>query len=151
MPKIISDLTKQSIKKAIRAGDRTLEKIAEQYQVSIGTVRRLAKEMPEREAVRVVQQQAIAQHLTTTIAGAPFDMNAILITAINDLAAEMPKTSGKSKEGVGAAIGRLSDLLRKYNPQTERELALLAIAIPNFDPQVFAKELRALIEQRAVG
>lgn len=144
----IPELTQQAIKRAYMNREGSKNAIAKRFGVSESSVKRIVKDLGP---ALVVTQNAIANHVAETVKvhGLAIDTDQLLVTAINDLSAEMATVPAKSKEGVATAIARMIDMWRKYHPMTMHELVDLAIATPGFDPREFAKLLRERYESKA--
>ena len=150
MPAPIPPLIRKQIEKAFLRSEGSLEELAKRFNVSVPTVRRITKgSKVARDAAEYVVGTAIADHVSGTIAlsGVAINFDDFLSTAITDLANAGKSTDAKSKEGVLSVMLKALELYRKYNPLTMSELADLAIATPNFNPQEFAKLLREKSER----
>jgi len=82
------------------------------------------------------------------VSAAPSEFNpdALLQAAILDLAAALPECQVKSKESGAAAMSRLIEGWRRFNPLTMEEFVELALNTPNFSAREFARLLRERLD-----
>ena len=156
MPKPISDLVRQQIKREIKKDPKADKAaIATQYGVSIGTVKRLAKEVKDTEIpgsvqqvkVRAATQNAIAKLSDTDGGLKGADFQNILITLLTDLTENLSSASIKSREGAARAAVELMKCHREFYPPTMEDLIDQLLGLPDFEPVEFAKRLRARYDQ----
>jgi hypothetical protein len=147
MPQKTDELTLAKIKRAYLAGEGSLEALAKRFNVGERTVKRFASEQ-DWNALKKARGVVVNQMLPDR-AGAVggCDTDAMLLTAIQDLAASIPGVPVKSKESGAAAMAKLIEVWRRFNPMTMDELVDVAIAIPNFEPREFARLLRERMER----
>ena len=146
----LPEFLKKQIERAYLNREGTKPEIAKRFNVSLSTVERVTRgKSAIREAAEHVKGSAIADHVSETIAlsGVAINFDEFLTTAIKDLANAGKAADAKSKEGVLSVMLKALELHRKYHPLTMSELADLAIATPNFNPQEFAKLVREKSER----
>jgi hypothetical protein len=147
MPQKTDELTLAKIKRAYLAGEGSLESLAERFGVGVRTIKRFASEQ-DWNALKKARGVVVNQMLPDrAIASGDCDTNALLLAAIQDLAASMPGVPVRSRESAAAAMGKLIETWRRFNPMTMDELVDVAIAIPNFEPREFARLLRERMER----
>jgi hypothetical protein len=150
MARKTDELTIAKIKKAYLAGEGTLTTLAQRFKVGERTLKRYSSEQNWeglRAARGTVMDGALRDRLQ--VAPAEFDPDALLLTAIQDLAAALPDVPVKSKESGAMAMARLIETYRRFHPMTTAELVDLTLSLPNFDPREFAQSLRDRVERGA--
>lgn len=140
MPKGIDDLIRQRIKKDLAGKNGTKQQIADRHNVSIGTVKRLAKEIKPVTTVVEASTAAIARSVVAGGAVEDLDYGTMLKTLIKGLETAFEKAEPKSKEGVA---GRLIEAMDKYREMmTMRQAIRWVINLPDFDPAEFTRILK---------
>lgn len=142
----ISDITKQGIKRAWKAGEGSYGDLSARFNVPVGSIKRITKGIPKGSTtVDAVIEGAIATN-TAIAAGASIrigdlDLTNILQTGIKDLTDEMGKTPPTSKEGMANAALRWMECWIKLHPPTLEQAIENLLDRPDFDPQVFREVL----------
>jgi hypothetical protein len=136
-----------SLKRAYLNGEGSLAALALRFHVGERTVKRLSSE-GGWEALRLARGTVVEGAVRDRLQAAPseFDRDNLLLVAINSLFSDVQNIPAKSKEGAASAMVRLIELYSKFHPMTMRELADIAIAIPNFNPREFARLLRERLD-----
>lgn len=153
MAKEIPELIRRSIRNAYLNREGSVAAIAKRFNVSTGTVKRICKGLDVvRDAAAQSSPESLVRNVQA-IAGLPLDTDQIMRDAIQKAADAIAGEEVKFKTGEGtlSAVAKMILVYRQYNPLTMEEAADIILAIPNFDPQRFAKILRAKIEQRTAG
>lgn len=147
MPAPIDEIKRKAIRRTYASGTQTIADIAKQFNVGRRTIERLCKDLREQKDVESIAVEVAIQK--TVAVARSVNPDEMLLTVINDLCGEVTAVSGKSKEGLARSLISALEMYRKWNPPTTSELVDLAIAIPNFDPAQFARELRERLERSA--
>lgn len=153
----ISDITRGQIKKRIKeqpGADKGA--IAAEFRVSLGTVKRLAKEVKDAQGVppasvhkakvRAATKAALGKLPDKGAISAP-DFRQILVTLLEDLSTATSEAPVKSREGGARAAAELMRCYREFYPPTIDEAIDHLLTLPDFDPLEFARRLRARYEQ----
>ncbi len=136
------------LKRAYLAGEGSLAALALRFHVGERTVKRLSSE-GHWESLKLARDTVMEGALSDRLHAAPTEFNPddLLLTAIQDLAAALPNAEIKSKESGAAAMARLIETWRRFNPMTMGELVDLAMSIESFDPREFARLIREQVEK----
>ena len=136
------ELIRRGIQRELKKG-KGKQAIAEQFSVSLGTVKRIAKETDLTAADPVDQlERAIA-----SVTAGRFDLISTLEVLINNLETRMADAQVKSYEGAASAICKVAELHRRYKPLTLDEGIDLLLDIPGVSPQAIARRLRERLEE----
>ena len=136
----IDDLIRQRIKKDLAAKNGTKPEIADRYGVSVGTVKRIAKELKPVTDVADNMAGAIAQGAIRVGEIKSLNYGQYLEDMIEDLARVLPAAEAKSREGVA---GRLMEALKAHREFMSMEQAVdWLLALPDFDPVEFTNLLK---------
>jgi hypothetical protein len=148
MARKTDELTIAKIKKAYLAGEGTLEALARRFGIGERTLKRYSAD-GNWEALKQARGAVVDEALRDRLQSVPTDFNpdALLLTAIRDLAAALPDVPVRSKESGAAAMAKLIETWRRFNPMTMDDLIDCALDIPNFEPLEFAKRLRQRMER----
>lgn len=163
MPRKLNDLEKQQIRRAWALGDISPEKLAEQYGVSVPTIRRAYKGVVKGSAREIRQQAAEAiadaagkardtlnnedvSKVASDISGEDFFalLKEVSHTALTK-GKDLPFNSGG--EAISAGIRGLQ-ALRSLYPMTMREAAEWVVNLPGFNAKEFAKLLREVWDEK---
>lgn len=159
MPDPIDELKLAAVRKAYLSREGSTAQLAKRFGISEGTIKRY-KKSGDWDALRKGKEQVVRAVLCTAqqtqfdrppnnrveVAGASLDFEELLATAITSLATDVATLPGKSRESAAMALTRLIETYRKYHPPTIDEFIDLALSIPGFSPEAFAKRLRERIE-----
>lgn len=161
----LDDLTISRLRQAyINGPEKTkqslCDRLATEFGVSIPSIRRYAEKgnwealrqanlTTQTAVARTAKASALTSTLETAIAGQVFDTDELLITAINAMAKDLTQTTSKSREAVAGTLGRLIETYRRQHPVTVHELVDLALAIPDFSAEEFARLLRERLSLRS--
>ncbi|MCU0570495.1 MAG: hypothetical protein MUF49_28470 [Oculatellaceae cyanobacterium Prado106] len=150
MARKTDDLTIAKIKKAYLNGEGSLSELAKRFEVGERTVKRYSSEQ-NWESLKLARGTVVDSAIRDRVLAAPkeFDPDSLLVTAIMDLAGDLPDAPVKSKESGAVAMARLIEVWRKFHPVTMDEAIDLILEIPGFSPQEFVKALRQRIEEKA--
>lgn len=139
----ISDITKQAIKRAWKAGEGSYSELSTRFNVPVGSIKRITKGIPKGSGapVAAIIEGAIAAN-AEALAGAPIkvgdlDLTNILQTGIKDLTDEMGKTPPNTREGMANAALRWMQVWMELHPPTLEQAIENLLDRPDFDPQVF--------------
>ncbi|MDA0865386.1 MAG: hypothetical protein O2890_03020 [Cyanobacteria bacterium] len=147
MPRKINEITKQAIKRDLREGGDKADKkaIAEAHSVSLGTVKRLVKEL------KAPARKAATQDLISQVFGAleeagvidRSDFQRLLLASIQGLTDENARAAPvKSREGASRAAAELMRTYEELFPATMEQAADWLLGLPDFEPMKFAAMLR---------
>ncbi|NER81434.1 MAG: hypothetical protein F6K42_18080 [Leptolyngbya sp. SIO1D8] len=150
MPKKINDLIRQRIKKDLATKNGTKEEIADRHGVSIGTVKRLAKEVKPITSAADHVAGAIASGALGLATTESLDYGVILNEIITELRNSLKDAKPGSREGVA---GRLMDALKAHREFMTMEQAVdWVLGLPNFDAEEFTRLLKEkYADKRAAG
>lgn len=140
MPKEIDDMIRQRIKKDLAGRNGTKQEIADRHGVSIGTVKRLAKEIKPVTSVVEASTAAIAKAIVSGAAVDERDYAGALGDIIDRLQTAIATAEAKSLEGTARALMEALDKHREYMTM-ERAIEWL-VDLPDFDPARFTKLLK---------
>jgi predicted transcriptional regulator len=151
MPAALPELTQKRIIRTYETTSKSQQAIADEYGVSLATVKRLTKGRSRTsgenaETKMMVAQSAIAQGATVVIDG--LDVTEVLKTAIADVSAGMVTAKVNSKEGAAGALARLVSAYRSEMPKSLEAIVDLLLTHPDFEPTAFVKLLKERYARR---
>jgi len=143
----LDEVTLAKVKKSYVNNEGTLSQLAQRFGIGERTLKHYSSQQ-NWEALRLARGAVVEGVVRDRVSAAPSEFNpdALLQAAILDLAAALPECQVKSKESGAAAMSRLIEGWRRFNPLTMEEFVELALNTPNFSAREFARLLRERLD-----
>lgn len=143
------ELTRKAIKRAYEAGEGSYRHLADRFNVSESTVKRICRGVttPAQNPAIPIVADAIASGSTVKVGD--LDLTEYLKNGIKDLTDDMKSVEPRSREGIAGAALKYMQFYAQLNPPTIEDMVDQLLARPDFDPEAFVKILKSRYAAKA--